>query len=338
MKKLLTRKRCVLSVLCYGILAGAALVITPLIGGEELDMGAVLQEAWEGKIHSADSNIFFFQRIPRVALAFVAGAALASVGCVFQVILRNPLAAPATLGATAGGALGAVIAMSIPGFYLQVGPFSSVQAMALVGSGATLSLIYVIARRREGISMNTLLLAGVTMGLLCGAMNMLAQYLANPHRLVTMTRWMMGGLDVVGYGDLAAILPLLVPGLGLLFMQMPSLNHLALGDEMALGHGVDVRMVHLVSFVGGSLVTASVVSVAGPITLVGLLVPHAVRRLSGFDHRVVLPGAFLLGGAMLAVCDTVARTIVRPTEMPVGIITAVVGGPFFIYLLLRRRI
>ena len=185
--------------------------------------------------------------------------------------------------------------------------------------------------------MNTLLLAGVTMGILCGAMNMLVQYLASPHRLVAMNRWMMGGLDVVGYRDLAAMLPLLAPGLGLLFMQMASLNHLALGDEMAAGHGVDVRMVHLVSFVGGSLATASVVSVAGPITLVGLLVPHAVRRISGFDHRVVLPGAFLLGGSLLAVCDTVARVIVRPTEMPVGIITAVVGGPFFIYLLLKRR-
>ena len=337
MKELLTRRRCLLSVLCYLVLAIAVLVITPLIGGEQLDMRLVRREALEGKIYSADSNIFFFQRIPRVALAFVAGAALAAVGCVFQVILRNPLAAPATLGATAGGALGAVIAISIPGFYLRVGPFSSIQMMALAGAALTLSMIYVIARRPQGVSMNTLLLAGVTMGILCGAMNMLVQYLASPHRLVAMNRWMMGGLDVVGYRDLAAMLPLLAPGLGLLFMQMASLNHLALGDEMAAGHGVDVRMVHLVSFVGGSLATASVVSVAGPITLVGLLVPHAVRRISGFDHRVVLPGAFLLGGSLLAVCDTVARVIVRPTEMPVGIITAVVGGPFFIYLLLKRR-
>ena len=337
MKELLTRRRCLLSVLCYLVLAIAVLVITPLIGGEQLDMRLVRREALEGKIYSADSNIFFFQRIPRVALAFVAGAALAAVGCVFQVILRNPLAAPATLGATAGGALGAVIAISIPGFYLRVGPFSSIQMMALAGAALTLSMIYVIARRPQGVSMNTLLLAGVTMGIFCGAMNMLVQYLASPHRLVAMNRWMMGGLDVVGYRDLAAMLPLLAPGLGLLFMQMASLNHLALGNEMAAGHGVDVRMVHFMSFVGGSLATASVVSVAGPITLVGLLVPHAVRRISGFDHRVVLPGAFLLGGSLLAVCDTVARVIVRPTEMPVGIITAVVGGPFFIYLLLKRR-
>jgi len=152
-----------------------------------------------------------------------------------------------------------------------------------------------------------------------------------------MDHWLMGGLDIVGYRSLAALLPLLLPGAGMLFMQMGSYNLLALGEEMALGYGVDVISVQRLSLIGGGLATAGAVSIAGPIGFVGLLVPHAVRRLSGFDHRILLPASFLAGGTLLVICDTIARTIVAPTEMPVGIITALVGGPFFIYLLFRKK-
>jgi iron complex transport system permease protein len=185
--------------------------------------------------------------------------------------------------------------------------------------------------------MNTLLLAGVTVSILCGAMTQLIRYLASPNQMVMMDHWMMGGLDVIGYRELSALLPLLLPGLTLLLSQMGTLNHLSLGEEMALGQGIDVATVQKLSFIGGGLATTGAVSLAGPIGFVGLLVPHAVRRLSGFDHRILLPGSFLAGGAFLVACDTVARTVVSPTEMPVGIITALVGGPFFVYLLLKKR-
>jgi len=283
------------------------------------------------------ATIFWDLRLPRVVLGFLAGGTLALVGASLQVILRNPLATPYTLGVTGGGALGAVVAISVPGLVLTAGPLSTVQVFSLAGCALTLSLIYALARRPQGISMATLLLAGVTIGILCGALILLVRFLADPNLLVAMDRWVMGALGVVGYRELAALAPFLLPGLGLLALQTPSLNHLSLGEEMAAGHGVDVAAVHREVFFGAGLATAAVVSITGPIGFVGLIVPHAVRRLSGFDHRVVLPASFLLGGAFLVACDAVARTVLAPSEMPVGIITALVGGPIFIRILLKRR-
>jgi iron complex transport system permease protein len=147
----------------------------------------------------------------------------------------------------------------------------------------------------------------------------------------------MGGLDILGYRQILGILPLLLPGLGLLLYHARDLNHIALSEDLALAQGVDVQLVRRNVFVGGGLATAAVVSLVGPIGFVGLIVPHAVRRLSGVDLRMVLPAAFLLGGAALAVCDTVARTVLAPTELPVGIITALIGGPLFIHLLISQR-
>ncbi len=336
MRGLVTRRYLILLSMAYLLLALLALLIAPFIGGETVRVRQVVHDVFH-HTWNIQTEIFFYQRIPRVLLAFLVGGSLALAGSVFQVILRNPLATPYTLGVTGGGALGAVIAILTPGLSLTWGPFSSVQLTALLGAGLTLGLIYGLARRSKSISTNTLLLAGVTVGILCGALILFVRYLASPHLLVAMDHWLMGGLDIVGYRSLAALLPLLLPGAGMLFMQMGSYNLLALGEEMALGYGVDVISVQRLSLIGGGLVTAAAVSIAGPIGFVGLLVPHAIRRLSGFDHRILLPASFLAGGTLLVACDTIARTLVAPTEMPVGIITALVGGPFFIYLLFRKK-
>jgi len=336
MRTLVTRRYLILSILVYLLLALTTLLITPFIGGETIRVQGVIHDLYH-HTWNIQTEIFFYQRIPRVLLAFLVGGSLALVGSVFQVILRNPLATPYTLGVTGGGALGAVIAILTPGLSVTWGPFSSVQLTALGGAGLALGLIYVLARRSKSISTNTLLLAGVTVGILCGALILFVRYLASPHLLVAMDHWLMGGLDIVGYRSLAALLPLLLPGAGMLFMQMGSYNLLSLGEEMALGYGVNVTSVQRSSLIGCGLVTAGAVSIAGPIGFVGLLVPHAIRRLSGFDHRILLPASFLAGGILLVACDTIARTIVAPTEMPVGIITALVGGPFFIYLLFRKK-
>jgi len=301
----------------------------PFIGGEPLDLGAVL--AGGGN----DAAIFFGQRVPRVILGLLAGGTLATIGAAFQAVLRNPLAEPYTLGVSGGASVGAAAAILVPGLGLARGPFSTVQLAAVAGAAAALLLIYAIARRPQGISMSTVLLAGITVSILSVGAIMLLRIAVRPDEIAQVDRWMMGGLDVVYYREVAATLPLLVPGLGLLFMQARALDHLALGEEMAAGHGVDVPAVQREALVGGGLATAAVVSVAGPIGFVGLIVPHAVRRLSGCDHRVVLPGSFLLGGAVLVVCDTVARTALHPTLIPVGVITALVGGPIFVWLLMR---
>jgi iron complex transport system permease protein len=160
--------------------------------------------------------------------------------------------------------------------------------------------------------------------------------LASPNYLVQLDRWLMGGLEVIGFREIAGLMPLLVPGLLLLFSCLVELNHLALGPDLAQGQGVDVRSVQYRIFFGSGLATAAVVSIAGPIGFVGLIIPHAVRRVSGFDHRLVLPGSFLIGAGFLVICDTAARTLLAPREIPVGVITAMVGGPMFIYLLVRR--
>ncbi|MBW1988365.1 MAG: iron ABC transporter permease [Deltaproteobacteria bacterium] len=320
----------------YAVLAVAVLILAPFFGAEPLDPGVVLH-AVLGKSAGVGADIFFLHRLPRVLLAFLVGGSLAVSGASLQVVLRNPLAEPFILGIAGGGAVGAVFAISVPALMITAGPFSTVHVFTLAGCLACMAAIYFLASGATGVSMNTILLAGVTFNVLCGAAILLLRYLVSPHLLVTMDRWMMGGLDVVGYRELAGLLPLAVPGVFLLFIHAPALNQLAFGEEMAAGHGVDVAKVHKQVFLGTGLATAAAVTMAGPIGFVGLVVPHAVRRLSGHDQRLVLPASFLAGGGFLTLCDLFARTVVAPTEMPVGIITAMIGGPVFLRILFKKR-
>lgn len=335
MTGMLTRKRFVLLMAGYGLLSVVVLAGAPFFGSERLAI-ANITNAIFSHIPHVDADIFFYHRIPRVLLAFLVGGTLALAGSSLQVILRNPLAEPFILGISGAGAVGAVIIISVPGLSIYLGPISSVNLFSLLGCILCVGAIYLLARSPLGISMTTILLAGVTINILCGAAILLVRYIVSPHLLVAMDRWMMGGLDVVGYRELLSLLPLLLPGLLLLFLQGHVLNQLAFNEEMAIGHGVNVGSVQKQVFLGTGLATAAAVSLAGPIGFVGLIIPHAVRRLSGVDHRVVLPASFFLGGAFLTICDLFARTVVAPTEMPVGIITAIIGGPVFFRILLKR--
>jgi iron complex transport system permease protein len=332
---MLTRKRFLLLLAGYGLLSVVILAGAPFFGSESLGITNITNSIFFHIPH-VDTEIFFYQRIPRVLLAFLVGGSLALAGSSLQVVLRNPLAEPFVLGISGAGAVGAVIIISVPGLSIYFGPFSSVQLFSLLGCILCVGAIYWFARSPLGVSMTTILLAGVTINILCGAVIMLVRYIVSPQLLVAMDRWMMGGLDVVGYRELSALLPLLLPGILLLFLQGHSLNQLAFSEEMAMGHGVNVGSVQKQVFLGTGLTTAAAVSLAGPIGFVGLIIPHAVRRLSGVDHRVVLPASFCLGGAFLTLCDLFARTVVAPTEMPVGIITAIIGGPVFFRILLKR--
>ncbi len=320
----------------YVLFALSVLVVAPFIGSESIGVGGAIADFFNGKPSNA-SEILFQHRLPRIILGFVIGAALSMSGAVLQIILRNPLAAPSTLGITGAASVGAALAIMIPALRLHFWIFSSVQIFALAGAIITTVLIFRIARNITGLAMQTLLLAGITINILCQALVILLSYMASPDILLSMNRWMMGGLDIVGYRELLLLPPLLLPGIGILFMQTNSLNHLALGTQMALGHGVDVQSVQKWGFIGASLCTAGAVALAGPVAFVGLLGPHIVRGISGNDNRIVLPGAFLAGGAFLVLCDTLARSIIRPNEIPVGIITAILGGFLFIWLLLKNK-
>ena len=284
----------------------------------------------------AHVDIVLNQRLPRVALAMMVGGGLAVTGAVFQALLRNPLATPHVLGVSAGGALGAVVALSAGLAGSGLGAISGVQLFALLGALTNAAIVYGLARRREAFSTLKLLLAGVTLGLICSALIMFVRYMSEPHKLVVMDRWLMGGLSLHGYRSLAATMPLFLPALALLLTLPAALNQLSFGEEVAAGRGINVKAVQAQSFLGGAVLTAAVVSVAGPIGFVGLIVPHLLRFLFGPEHRVLLFASFFFGGVFLAVADTFARTAFGPAELPVGVLTAMLGGPFFLILLVTR--
>jgi len=309
---------------------GAACLFWGQMAIPPADVGGILL----GRGGSAEfASIVLMQRVPRVLLALLAGGGLAVAGTVFQALLRNPLATPHTLGVSAGGALGAVTAIALGVHGPSVGPLTPVQFFALLGAMVNVGIIYALARRREAFSPLKLLLAGVTLGMICAALTMFVRFAAEPQKLVVADRWLMGGLGVHGYGSVAAVLPLFVPALALLLTLAGPLNQLSLGEEMAAGRGVDVGRLQGGAFLAGSVLTASVVSVAGPIGFVGLIVPHLLRVVFGPDHRTLLFLSFFGGGVFLAVADTVARTAFAPSELPVGVLTAMIGGPFFLVLL-----
>ncbi|MDP8224165.1 MAG: iron ABC transporter permease [Candidatus Lernaella stagnicola] len=324
----------------------AVLVLAPLIGNVSIDP----VKAWTHRHDLAgnvDASILWLTRVPRVLLAGLVGAALALAGATLQALLRNPLAEPFTLGVSSGGAFGAVVAIKL-GLDATVLGFSPVMFAALLGSIATVGIVYALARTRGVISTNLLLLAGVTISFFFAAEILLVFYLADFTETHMMLRWMMGSLDVVFHprslaASWGARLSFATAGLAYaagiiaLLAHAGALNQLSLGPEIARSRGVNVRRVQRLSYFGASLITGLVVALAGPIGFVGLIVPHAVRFLIGPDHRVLLPASLLAGAGFLILCDTAARSIVSGVEIPVGVLTATLGGPFFLGLLIRAK-
>ncbi len=282
-------------------------------------------------------RIVVHHRIPRITLAFLAGGGLAVAGAVFQALLRNPLATPHTLGVSAGGALGAStgILLGISGWAIPL--VTPVQFFSLFGSMCVVIIIYLLAGERGRFSTMKLLLAGITIALISSAMIMFIRYLVDPHKLVILDRWLMGGLDVLGYDALLSILPIYIPAIILLLSESNRLNQLVFGEELAAGRGINVQAVQIRVFIVASALTSAIVSVAGPIGFVGLIIPHALRLALGPDHRILMFSSFMAGGAFLTVADTVARTLFSPSELPVGVLTAMLGGPFFLYLLVNKK-
>jgi iron complex transport system permease protein len=283
-----------------------------------------------------DAQIFFIARMPRVLAGALVGAAFATAGVVFQALLRNPLATPFTLGVSAGASLGAILVI-MGGAAVTVGPFSPVPLASLAGAGIAAAIVYGLARGR-GRSMSTtvLLLAGVTLNAFFSALILFVQYIADFAEVYRAARWLMGDLDVASFGPIVAVVPLIAISF-VCFALLPSaLNLLSVGADAAAARGVDVVNAQRLAFVSASLATGAAVSLAGPIGFVGIVVPHMVRLLAGVDHRIVLPASALFGAAFLVVCDLIARTVLTPVEVPVGVVTAMLGGPFFLWLLVRK--
>lgn len=330
-----TRTHAVLRVAPFALFCLAAMAVCPAIGSVKIDIGEALRNV--GAIdQNLDASILFLTRVPRILLAALTGAALAVSGAAFQALLRNPLATPYTLGISSGGALGAVLAIKL-GLDVTLWNLTGVPIAAFLGSTVAIGLVYALAHARGRLPTPILLLAGVSMAFLFSALILFAHYFADFTESHQMVRWLMGGLDVIGYRSIASILPLWGAGLALLLFLAGDLDQLSLGEQMATGRGVDVGRSQKLCYVAASLLTSAVVSLAGPIGFVGLIVPHAVRFLIGPLNRVLLPACIFAGAGFLVICDTVARTVLAPVELPVGILTAMIGGPFFIGLLFREK-
>jgi iron complex transport system permease protein len=324
-------------VLVLGLMALATLVsllLAPLVGAAPVDLRRAFDFS-RPVTENPDAQVLFLFRLPRVVCAALAGAGLAAAGVAFQAVLRNPLATPYTLGVSSGGALGAVLAIRI-GLDALLGPVA-LPGFAFAGALATVALVYSVARVGRNLPPATLLLAGVTMSFVCGACMMFVQYSADYAQSYRIVRWLMGGLDVGRPGLLWQIFPPLAVGLVLLQLRARDLNAMAAGAAAAASVGVEVERTVRLVYLGASLIVGAVVAVAGPIGFVGLVVPHALRHLLGPDHRILLPASALGGAVFLVWCDTIARTALAPAEIPVGVLTAMVGGPFFLWLLWRRK-
>jgi len=286
---------------------------------------------------SPDREIIMIARLPRVLFGALVGGALAMAGVLFQAILRNSLADPFTLGVSAGSSLGAFIAIWL-GLEAVVWGIQVVSVAAFIGAFLTILLVFFIARTGSGIPTFTLILSGVTLNFICGALMMFIHYAANFNQGYLMTRWTMGALDTADLRIVLWAAPFVIGCLFGLMWLAGQLNPLAAGEEWAASRGVNVRRVKWLAYFIGSILTGAVSAFSGPIGFVGLIVPHTVRLIAGPDHRILIPASFFLGSAFLVLCDTAARTLFAPTEIPAGVITALLGGPFFIVLLKNRRI
>lgn len=277
----------------------------------------------------------FLVRLPRVLAAMLVGAALAGAGCALQALLRNPLAEPFTLGISSGSSLAAVLAIRI-GIEDTFGG-AGVGVSALIGAFVTLILVERLARVGRHLPPATIVLAGVTISMFCSAASVLIQYTSDFSDVSHMLAWMIGALDSVRLVAVQwAALPIGL-GLVLLVVYARELNALAAGPDVAASLGVSVARTETIVFAVASLLVGVAIALAGPIGFVGLVVPHTLRALLGADHRLLVPASMFGGATLLVICDTLARTLTAPAHLPTGAVTAVLGGPFFIFILVQRK-
>jgi len=280
-------------------------------------------------------------RLPRVMLGMLIGAGLGISGAGIQGLFRNPLAEPGLIGISSGATLFAVlmIVMEISIFKKLTGMlgFYALSLAAFVGACLTTVIVYRLSMRNSKTIITTLLLSGIAINALAGAFTGLLTYVANDEQLRTITFWSLGSLGGASWETVIWILPfILIPVLGLPFLSK-SLNALALGDAQALHMGVDVVMVKRIIMVLATIAVGASVAVAGVIGFIGLIIPHILRMTFSADHRLVIPGSALLGAALLSFADLLARTIVVPAELPIGILTALIGTPVFLYIIITER-
>jgi len=324
--------------LCLGAALFVSLLIGVCVGAVPLTptvvLGAVRDRLTGSATPGLTDEIVWGLRLPRVLLAAVVGAGLAVAGAVLQAVIRNPLADPYVLGVSAGASCGAVLVLTAGGVGILAG--IGVSMAAFLGALVALGAVLVLGQRRGVLEPTRLVLAGVAIGYLLLAVTSFVQLRAAPAELSGVLFWLLGSVSGAAWADLGVPAVAVVAALVVMTAHHRHLNVLLMGEESATALGVDVRRLRLWLLVVASLLTGLVVAVAGGIGFVGLVVPHAVRLVVGPDHRVLLPASVLVGATFLVLVDLAARTVDAPNELPLGILTAVLGAPFFLWLLRRR--
>ena len=314
------------SLALHGVLLlalGAACLVSLLAGAAPLPA----EDVWRSGI--------FQLRLARTVLCLVAGAGLSAAGVIFQAVLRNPLAEPYVLGVSSGAGLGAALAIV---FGLSAAGVWTLPAAAFAGALATIVLVYALARTAAGTApVQTLLLSGVVVSAMLGSVLMFVASIAPSEKLHGVVWWLLGSLQVFDWGLLRVVSAVIVAGLVPSAIFARDLNLMALGEEPAAHLGLDVEWTKWLFFLLASLMTGAAVAACGIIGFVGLIVPHTVRLAIGPDHRRLVMASALAGAVFLALADSVARTILAPREVPIGVVTAMLGGPFFLVLLKRRK-
>jgi len=338
--RFITRKKVIIISILLTILLGLVILFSITVGsvkvGSLRSITILLQSilGLKGAETETERAIILSLRLPRALLAGLVGAGLSVSGAIFQALLRNPLADPYILGVSSGAAVGAIIAVLMGLSSLSIGlPLAS-----FIGAFLTILIVFNFGRQNGKMHPNTLLLAGVIIGSFLSALIMFFISISQKEELHTIIFWLMGDFSFSNPQAVYMIFPYIFLGFIFLYLRARQLNLILSGEESALQMGVDVERLKLISYLLASLITAASVSVCGLIGFVGLIVPHSVRLIFGPDHRLLLPSAALIGASFLIASDTFARTLLAPTELPVGVITAAFGGPFFIYLLRTRKV
>lgn len=282
-------------------------------------------------------QIWLTIRVPRVLLALTVGGALALAGCVMQGLFRNPLADPGLLGISSGAALAVAMwivipTISLPPLLMLYAPMMA----AFLGSLAVTAIIFILCQQRS-CGITRLLLVGIAINALCTALVGMLSWLSNDTQLRELSFWGMGSLGQAQWPTLLVAVSLMVPAAVVIWRLAPQLNLLQFGDEDAHYLGVNIRRVRHTLLLSSALLVGSAVAISGVIGFIGLVVPHLLRIWLGADHRVTLPGSVVVGAILLLIADTVARTLVAPAEMPVGLLTSLLGAPWFLWLIFRQQ-
>lgn len=305
-----------------------AACLLPFVGSGSINMDRVFSKT------APDYPIFVQLRLSRTLVGLLAGGALALTGSLFQAMLRDSLAEPYTLGVSAGAALGAVLTLA---FDLDtIIGFPATWVGALAGAAVVLSVVAGASWKRRQLSGVRLLLSGIALNSICSAFILLINSVVRDRRSISITQWLLGSVDAVSYGTILVLGCVVFVTSVVVIAQARSWNLLAVGEFWAASRGVDLQRLTITGYCCGSLLAAGSIAITGPIGFVGLVVPHLVRSRISPDNRILMPCSLLLGGVLLATCDTLGRTVLSPAELPAGAVMALVGGPYLIWLVRKR--